>query len=493
MRSNATVRAIMGPFGSGKSTMCVIELLRRSREQLPGPDGVRRSRWVVVRNTYQQLRDTSIKTFEDWVPPGIAGDWRHMEKKFTIRIPGDLHEGRPTRVEAEVLFRALDTPDDVRNLLSLELTGAWINEFREIPIEVPINLIGRLRYPSVGSCGVEATWQGIIMDSNPPDEQSPYFHLFENRASPTDILGDSIEVDEDVDFSIEVFKQPSGLSPDAENLEHLPGGRNYYLRMMEMARRTGKDDSWINVHVHGQYGFVVDGRPVYGKQFKESEHVWRRSPLKPDPNRILAVGMDFGLTPAAVLAQMDRWGRWQVFDEVVAEDMAADEFARLLRNKINFDYHGMEAIIYADPAGQQRSQVDKRSVFDVLRAQGFTVVASHQSPQLRIDSVRAALGRKVDGVPCLLINERARTLINGFLGGYRYRRLKVSGERFQEKPEKNMYSHVHDALQYVVAYFYAPVLKDLPPVEFPDTLYGDTAMGYIAPTAAEQVELSVGY
>lgn len=487
MRSDATIRAIMGPFGSGKSTMCVIELLRRAREQAPNSSGVRCTRWVVVRNTYQQLRDTAIKTFEDWIPPGIAGSWRHMEKKFTIRIPGDLHEGRPTRVEAEVLFRALDTPDDVRNLLSLEITGAWLNEFREIPIEVPINLIGRLRYPSVGSVGVEATWQGLIMDSNPPDEQSSYFHLFENKASADELVG------EDVDFSLDVFKQPSGLSEDAENLEHLPGGRQYYLRMMEMARRTGKDDSWINVHVHGQYGFVVDGRPVYGRQFSESTHVWRKRKLKPDPGRILAVGIDFGLTPAAVFAQMDTWARWSIFDELVAEDMAADQFAKILKNKINYDFGGMDSVIYADPAGQQRSQVDKRSVFDVLRAAGFTVVAGHQSPQVRIDSVRAALSSTYDGVPCLLVNESARTLINGFLGGYRYRRLKVSGERYQEKPEKNMYSHVHDALQYVVSYFYAPVLKGLQPAEFPDTTHDGQVSGYVGPSAADELELKVGF
>jgi hypothetical protein len=40
-------------------------------------------------------------------------------------------------------------------------------------------------------------------------------------------------------------------------------------------------------------------------------------------------------------------------------------------------------------------------------------------------------------------------LRKGFQGGYQFRRLQVSGERYGDKPEKNIYSHPHDALQYV--------------------------------------------
>ena len=36
-------------------------------------------------------------------------------------------------LDLEVIFLALDRPEDVKKLLSLELTGIWINEAREIP------------------------------------------------------------------------------------------------------------------------------------------------------------------------------------------------------------------------------------------------------------------------------------------------------------------------------------------------------------------------
>ena len=55
-----------------------------------------------------------------------------------------------------------------------------------------------------------------------------------------------------------------------------------------------------------------------------------------------------------------------------------------------------------------------------------------------------------EGKPAFLIDYRCRQLIKGFEGGYQYRRMQVSGERFTDKPEKNMFSHIHDALQYLM-------------------------------------------
>lgn len=62
MLSKAYVRGIRGPVGSGKSTLCCAEIMRRASEQRPGSDGIRRTRWVVVRNTQPELKTTTIKT-----------------------------------------------------------------------------------------------------------------------------------------------------------------------------------------------------------------------------------------------------------------------------------------------------------------------------------------------------------------------------------------------------------------------------------------------
>src|SRR5215813_1713624 len=103
MASDAFVRCIVGPIGSGKTSACIIELLRRASQQAPGPDGIRHTRFVVIRNSYPQLRDTTKKTFDSWIPPGV-GEWHKQEFIFELKA-GDVH--------CEILFRALDTPDDV--------------------------------------------------------------------------------------------------------------------------------------------------------------------------------------------------------------------------------------------------------------------------------------------------------------------------------------------------------------------------------------------
>ena len=55
----------------------------------------------------------------------------------------------------------------------------------------------------------------------------------------------------------------------------------------------------------------------------------------------------------------------------------------------------------------------------------------------------------IEGKPALLVDRRCTQLIKGFEGGYAYKRMQVSGERFDDKPDKNMFSHVHDAAQYL--------------------------------------------
>jgi hypothetical protein len=64
--------------------------------------------------------------------------------------------------------------------------------------------------------------------------------------------------------------------------------------------------------------------------------------------------------------------------------------------------------------------------------------------------VAQQLNKMVEGKPAFLMDRRCQQLIKGFEGGYAYKRMEVSGERYADKPDKNMYSHIHDALQYLL-------------------------------------------
>ena len=415
------VRGLMGPIGSGKSVTCCMELMKLAYQQEADSVGMKRSRWAVIRNTYRELEDTTIRTWFDWVPEEI-GTWKAVDKEFHIDI-GDVH--------AEFMFRALDRPDDIKKLLSLELTGAWINEAREVPRQVLDMLQGRVgRYPSMRD-GTGPTRNCIIMDTNPPDTDHWWYRLFE----------------EEMPDGWMVFKQPSGLSKEAENIANLPN--DYYTRL-----QSGHDQAWIDVYVHGKYGFVKDGKPVF-PMYKDNVHCLSKLPalLKGD----IYLGVDFGLTPAAVIAQKASDGQWIIFDELVTEDTDAQEFGELLAAKLREQYPKRRVKAWGDPAGDQRSGVDKRTPFQVVRKAGVPV---HPCPfpgqvndvVLRLGAVSASLMKlTMSGVPRLVLSPKCINLRKALAGGYKYRRIQVSNEeRYKEEPDKNRYSHVADALQYLL-------------------------------------------
>ena len=174
MDSDKRHRLLMGPFGSGKSVGCVMDLTQRAAAQPPDENGVRKTRWAVVRNTYKQLEDTTIATWMDWFPHPMWGRFVSSDNNYFMQWALDDN----TVVQCEIRFRALDRPDQVVNLLSAEYTGAWFNEARSISKEIWEGMDGRIgRYPATKDGG--CLWKGILLDTNPPDEDSWIYNFFE--------------------------------------------------------------------------------------------------------------------------------------------------------------------------------------------------------------------------------------------------------------------------------------------------------------------------
>lgn len=435
MKSDAFVRGIMGPYGSGKSTVCVMEIVRRAQQQRPDVDGVRRSRWAVVRNTYPELKTTTIKTWHQWVPPTL-GRW--------VESGPPTHHIREASLDCEVIFVSLDRPQDVSKLLGMELTGAWVDEAREIPKAILDGLSGRVgRFPSsaMGGC----TWSGIIMSTNPPDTDHWWYRLAEEQKPA----------------GFDFFRQPGGLSPFAENLDYLnqtdetmalplghpdrvARGRQYYERQV-----AGKDSEWIRIYVDGDYGFVMDGKPVY-PEYRDGVHC---AEFELNPKLPLHIGIDFGLTPAATIGQRLLDGRWLWHSELVTEDMGAVRFAQELHRLIESRYRGFRIeSITGDPAGDTRAQTDETTPFQILRANNVPASPAPTNDFIkRRESVALSLNRMVDGKPGLLIHPQCRYLRKGMAGGYHYRRVQVAGdERYRDVPDKTIYSHVCEAAQYLM-------------------------------------------
>lgn len=442
------VRGIMGPIGSGKSVACCAEIMMRSCEQAPGRDGVRRSRWAIIRNTYPELKSTTIKTWLDWFPESVFG-----RMKWDAPITHQIAFNEPTlgRIEIEVLFLAMDRPDHVKKLLSLEVTGVWINEARSVPKAIVDAATGRVgRYPSKRDKPDEVpadqwpTWFGVIMDTNPPDDDHWWYRLAE----------------EDQPAGWAFYRQPSGLSPDAENKSNLP--RNYYENL-----QAGKTPLWVEVYVHGRYGSVMDGKPVY-PEYNDAIHC-AKEPLRPILGLPLVLGFDFGLTPAAIIGQLTPRGQIRLIEELIGTDIGIGNFCRQvvvphlrmyypqwrLDQRAGRDNNYIEAV--GDPAGIARDG-DERTSFQVVQQSGILIVpASTNNFTPRREAVANPLSRLLDGEPGMLISPTCKVTRKGFNGGYRYRRLQVAGdERYTEAPEKNQYSHIHDSIHYVCLKFALP-------------------------------------
>lgn len=129
--SAKVVRGFLGPVGNGKSVCCINEMHRLAVLQEPNCDGIRKTKWAIVRNTYDMLETTTLATFKQWIPQDVCGV---TLKPMRGNMEYPLQDG--TKVECKFIFLALDRPDDVKKLLSLEVTGVFMNEARELPYAV---------------------------------------------------------------------------------------------------------------------------------------------------------------------------------------------------------------------------------------------------------------------------------------------------------------------------------------------------------------------
>lgn len=431
-RHEGRVSVIMGPLGSGKTYGSIHRMLRHIIRQKPNALGVRPTKWLAVRNFNKDLQKTTIPDFLRVF--GKLGEMRWTAPAtFTMKV----RLADDTIAEAEVIFLALDTMDDVADLRGYQLTGAWLNETKEL-VKAIIDMVEARcgRFPDLVNDGVRPTWRGWFGDTNAWDDD----HYLQR------ILA------EERPESWTWFRQPGGViqvdgkwvaNPDAENLMNLDPG--YYENLV-----PGKSADWIKVNLANEIGFAIDGKPVY-PDYIDSLHC-TRDPIAYDPKLPLYLGIDFGRTPAAVIAQyIPQWARLVVIDEFVTDDMSQADFGPALKSYLGATYPGAKVLGWCDPAGDQRGQATNDTPRAVLNAAGFSIQpAPTNEPILRRAAVARPLKRLAGGVPALLISPKCKTLRKGMAGGFCFRRLKVSGdERYTDEPDKNRWSHICEGLEYL--------------------------------------------
>lgn len=447
MKYDAYGRIAAGPVGSGKTTACMMELLRRSLMQGTALDGFRYTRFAVVRQTLKSLKDTVLKDCETWLSSRGLGFWKVSESCFHVIFDN---------VRSEWIFLPLEDAQDQARLLSMQLTGAWLSECVEMDLNILGPVSGRLgRYPS-GARG-NPTWYGIIADTNMPAEMTPWHQFMENL--PPDW---------------QKFVQPSGMSKEAENLNWLTQtdatialpinhpvrvaqGRKYYERLVNM---YGEESDWVKRYVHAQYGDDPSGMAIFRNTFRSSFHVVEETQLI--PGYPLIVGQDFGRNPWSLICQPDHMGRLLVHQEIPGINVGLEKHINeSLKPALYKNYLGYKVAIVGDPSGVARSSVSEESCFDALKRLGLPAIpAPTNDLEPRLRAVEALLGRQTAGGPTLVISRRGCPwLVRAMSGGYRFERTKKGQMLKTNAPDKEYggdfmgqrvaYSHVADDLEYV--------------------------------------------
>lgn len=439
LQDKSFLKLIMGPVGGGKSTVCLMDLVQRAVQQEPF-DNVRRTKFVILRNTIAQLKSTVKPMMDTWLvtmTKGTMGQWRLSDNIFEAKFR--MPDG--TIVHSEFVLMAADTPDDVRRLLSLECSAAWVEECREIDPDVFAGLQGRVnRFPSRIAGGV--TYPGVICSTNPPPKGGFWHNLITSKEK-----------------GLAVFLQPPALldndtlNQNAENLENL--APEYYDNLI-----VGKTEDWINVYLKNRFGAGDMGRPVYKNTFKRSFHVAEK-PLMAVAQGIkpLIVGMDNGLTAAAVVGQQDARGRVNILAEAYVPDgdsMGVESFLDKLLIPVlraKFPHYRSENILFVlDPACFSRSQLDESTIAQAVMRRGYRALkASTNDPERRVDAVEQLLVRQYDGMAGFLIDPECTHTIDCVEWGYAYKKL-ASGLP-SSQIEKNHFSHIGDALQYLALHY----------------------------------------
>jgi hypothetical protein len=405
--------------------------------QTPSSDGVRRTKFGVLRASYPALKSTVIKTWKDWFKDLLKVVY-DIPIRGEIRIP--LPDG--TKIEMDLVFIALDREEDVNKLQSLELTASHVNEAHEMPPGVIQMLKSRVnRYPSRREGGPDRSF--IICDYNAvhtnhwlyslAEEDKPPKHSF--YVQPPALLQVAKGASKIYDTSNNYYI----INPEAENLENLM--EDYYADMV-----LGADADWVNVFVLNNYGDVRSGKPVY-KDYQDQIHLSDKI-IKPLMGVPLIIGMDLGLTPAAAFMQLAPTGRLNILDEIVTEDCSIQEMCTdfiwpMIRNK----YAKYNFYLVIDPAAVARSQNDKQSAMQIIKKSGLPFrLARTQNPLARREAVIQFL-RKINGFS---LSPNCTHIRKGFISEYKYEKRSLSNVEslFKDKPEKNLYSHIHEAVQY---------------------------------------------
>lgn len=385
-RDASKKRLLLGAVGAGK-TVAMVWDCGMNAIQWQG------ARFVVFRKTYPALHDTTQADFMREWPSELIVSQRRSEGREEIVVPGGT----------AILFRALD---DWRKLGSQQFDAIYADEATEFEHTDYTTLLARLR----GKVGPRR----ITLACNPPNTKHWLHEEFvKHRAD---------------DARVHHFST-------YDNADNLPPG---YIADLEK-----RPDWWKLSNLHGQWGFVPEGAPVY-ENFRLATHVADLRVSTHEQAQLIR-GWDFGWHhPACAVAQLLPTGHVNLLHAEMGTQTDLEPFARHMQTVCERRFPGLPIEDYCDIAGKQEHGLGVTAV-GILRALGIHPRFRYMELERTIKPVHDLISSLHLGRPVLMVDKTyARIAWEGFLGGYYY---DENG-----KPAKDgFYEHIMDAIRYMLA------------------------------------------
>lgn len=452
VESDAPITVIIGPEGSGKTMAACQKMLWAAQQQAPSPhDGVVRVKGYIIRSTYRDLWDKSIPSYRQFWgedPPGAGWEWTGGKGEpathiIRLRIPDPTAPGGLRHYELIHEFRAIGDANIDDFVAGLEPTWVYCNEVNTLPKGVLSKLYRRCgRYPAPHDRPKDGVirWFGLFADMNPEDENHWTFEELMTAARKD---------------GVRLIQQPSGFSPEAENMASLRQIHPDYYR-----HKAASMEPWeVARMIEGKWGYNRDGQPVYADDWVNELHSFEDE-IEPDPNLPIWALVDAGGRPALVWCQQTRDGTMVLFDELTTADndfADVETFARRAMAQKKERYPKLRvAGFIPDPsanarlvsASQDIAEEDRTWIrmFWLLTGWPPTIPTTNDLNQ----RVRAVRRRLRAGPKGLRVSPRCKVVRAGFNSGYKMRKVGADGTatELRDRIVKNRYSHPHDAVQY---------------------------------------------
>ncbi len=452
IHSKKSVTGIMGPVAGGKTIASLMKGVRvTARQPIAIHDGVKHCKIVAVADTYGNIWDKLLPSFRDMWPEDVYGKIKgatnnkaDVEHYFAdSKGNGKLH--------IHWQFRAIGDGQSLASFIGgLQPTCVYLYEATFLPAGALGKLAQRLgRWPP-GNWFKEGDFPQTFVwaDFNAPNETHELYRRLALNPGSEDQL----------------FVQPSGFAPNAENVEYLHANihPDFYRNRAAMMN----DPAEIARMIENKPGYDRTGKPVYAN-YDDQQHAVSAE-MKPEPGQLVVVGIDGGLLAGALYGQPDRKELNRI--RFIAEDVtepgttnSAAEFGARVKARLASEFAGCPAVGVGDPTLWQASSAaghtemgDKKTwMSEFMKASGlYCIPAPSNNWTKRYHAVNWRLSKLHQGYPLFQINKRCVMTREGFLGGYRFKRTGSELDvGYSDRPDKTgkwrQFTEPHDAVQYV--------------------------------------------